>query len=182
MKLLLAVVFSVSVAFAVQGEKPQFKKAKVGAVDMKAPVTRAEAAAVFAKARKSINASRVAQVSPTSSIPVGNTPVTREEVIAEMSKIFEASKKSVKFMPIPVRYNPAAFKVGAGVKPALSTLVSWGFVGSVSPLATSPKPGLTVAQFGDALGFFMARISDITHMPSPRWSPYLMPNDRDPRG
>jgi hypothetical protein len=180
MKLLLAIVFSVSIALAGQGsDKPQFKKAKIGAsVDLKAPVTKSEAAAVFVRARKAIAASRIAQMDAKSTIALGNAPVTREEVISEMAKIFEASKKAVKFVPAPTRHDPAVFKVGSpALKASLGKLVTWGFIAPVGPLATGPKPNLTVAQFGDAIGFFMARMTDVTHMPSPRWSPYLMPNE-----
>ncbi len=179
MRFLVATVFCFSIALAGQtGDRPQVKKANVKGVDQKAPVTRSEAAAVFARARKAIIAARVAPISAKSSIAVGNQPVTREEVILEMGKIFELSKKSTKFIPAPVRFNANLFKVSsAGTKSTLGTLVSWGFVAPVGPLATGPKPSLSVVQFGDAVGFFLARMADVTHMPSPRWSPYLMPND-----
>lgn len=179
MKWVFAVVFGCSLAFAGQsGEKPRIKKANVGNVDQKAPVTRSEAAAVFSRARKAIISARVASISPKSSIAAGTQAVTREEVILEMSKIFQASKKSVKFVPKPARYDASVLKVGgAASRTALTSLVSWGFVAPVGPLAVGPKPNLSVAQFGDAVGFFLARMSDVTHMPSPRWSPNLMPND-----
>jgi hypothetical protein len=179
MKWFFAIVFGCSLAFAVQtGDKPKIKKTNVQNVDQKAPVTRAEAAAVFARARKAIIAARVANIGPKSTIQVGNQPVTRDEVILEMSKIFQASRKSVKFVPTPARFDPAVLRAGsASSKTALNTLVSWGFVAPVGALAVGPKSNLSVAQFGDAVGFFLARMSDVTHMPSTRWSPYLMPND-----
>lgn len=168
-------------AFAVQtGEKPKIKKTNVGSVDQKAPVSRSEAAAVFSRARKAIIAARVASISPKSTIPAGNQPVSREEVILEMSKIFAASKKSVKFIPKPARFDATVFKTGsAASKTALTGLVSWGFIAPVGPLAVGPKPNLSIRQFGDAIGFFLARMSDVTHMPSSRWSPYMMPDDID---
>jgi hypothetical protein len=179
MKWIFAIVFGCSLAFAGQtGDKPKIKKTNVGNVDQKSAVTRSEAAAVFARARKAIISARVASISPKSTIASGSQAVSREEVILEMSKIFQASKKSVKFIPKPARFDPAAFKTGsASSRSALTTLVSWGFVAPVGPLAAGPKPNLTVAQFGDAVGYFLARMSDVTHMPSPRWSPYMMPND-----
>ena len=179
MRFLLALVLSISFAFAGQvGEKPRVKKANVTGIDQKSPVTRSEAAAVFVRLRKAVISARVAQIAPKSTIASNNQPVTREEVILEMAKILDASKKSVKFVPALVKYDPAVFKVGsAPSKAALTSLVSWGFVAPVGALATGPKPNLSVAQFGDAVGFFLARIADLTHMPSPRWSPYLMPND-----
>jgi hypothetical protein len=179
MRLFLALVFLLSVALAGQGGgKPQVKKANVAGVDVAAPVTRSEAAAVFARARKAIVSARIARMDAKSSIAGDTKAVTREEVILEMSKILQASRKSMKFIPSLTRYNAGAFKVGSvPAKSALGTLVSWGFVAPMGALATGPKPGLSVAQFGDAVGFFLARMSDVTHMPSPKWSPYLQPID-----
>jgi len=179
-RVFLAVILGTSVALAGQGtgEKPKVKKTNVAGVDQNSPVSKAEAAAVFARARKAIAASRIALVTPKSGIAVGNGPVTREEVILEMNRILQGSRKSIKFIPMLTNYDAKRFKVGsASAKSALAKLVAWGFVAPVGPLASGPKPGLTVAQFGDSIGFFMARLADVTHMPSPKWSPYLQPND-----
>lgn len=193
MRIMFAFVFALTVAVASQvggntgrrepaggqnNGKPQVKKTNVAGVDVKAPVTKSEAAAVFTRARKAIASARIAPVAAKSTITAGSAAVSREEVILEMGKILEASKKSIKFIPALTRYEAKSFRVGsAGSKAALAKLVAWGFVGPVGPLATGPKPGLSIAQFGDAVGFFMARLADVTHMPSPKWSPYLQPND-----
>lgn len=177
MKWVLAIVMCTAVAYAGQGDRPKIKKVNVGSVDQKAPVTRSEAVAVFTRARKAIVAARIAQIATKPSLALGNQPVTRDEVISEMSKIFAACKKAVKFVPNKAKFDPSVFKVGASAKAPLTTLVGWGLVAPVGPVATGPQPGLTIPQFGDAVGFFLARISDVTHMPIPRWSPYLMPND-----
>jgi hypothetical protein len=179
-RVFLAVVLSLSFAFAGQGsgEKPKIKKTNVSGVDQNSPVSKTEAAAVFARARKAIASARIAAVTPKSGIAIGNGPVTREEVILEMNRILQGSRKSIKFVPMLTSYDAKRFKVASSsARSALTRLVAWGFVAPVGPLAGGPKPGLTVAQFGDAVGFFMARLADVTHMPSPKWSPYLQPND-----
>ena len=174
MRFLIAIVLCLTVGFAFQGNKPQIKKKQVGNVNQSALVTKAEAAAVFARARKAIISARISGVPNKPTIVPGNAVATREEVILEMAKIVDASRKSMKFVPKPVKYDVKMFKVGsASSRSALARLVEDGFVAPVGPLATGPKPGLTVAQFGDAVGFFLARITDVTHMPSPKWSPYL---------
>lgn len=174
MRFLIGFILCLSVAVAGQGEKVTFKKTPVGKVDQVSPVTRSEAAAVFARTRKAIVEARVAQIAIKSAIPTGNQLATREEVILEMARIMEAAKKSMKFLPAPVKHDPKLFKVGSGAaRTALAKLVAGGYVAPVGALATSSKPGLTLTQFGDAIGFFLARISDVTHMPSPKWSPYL---------
>jgi hypothetical protein len=35
------------------------------------------------------------------------------------------------------------------------------------------KDTLTIEEFGDALGYFFARLADLTHTPSFEYSPYL---------
>ncbi len=178
MKWALAVLMCTSVAFAQGGgDKPHIKKVNVGAVDQKTPVTRSEAVAVFTRARKAISSARIAQISAKPGLSAGNQPVTREEVIAEMTRIFTACKGSVKFVPNKVKFDSAVFKVKPAAKSQLSHLVGWGFIAPVGAIAAGPQPGLSIAQFGDGMGFFLARLSDVTHMPIPRWSPYLMPNE-----
>jgi hypothetical protein len=176
-KIFVAMLLTIGVAFAGQsGERPKIKKTNIGKVDEVAPVTRSEAAAIFARARKAIVAARIAQIPLKPTINPGNHTVPREEIILEMAKILDQSRNSVKLLPPPVKYNPKFFKVqSASAKSALNRLVSLGMIAPVGALATGPKPGISVAQFGDAVGFFLARMAEVTHKPSPRWSPYLMP-------
>jgi len=176
--IVLLIVAVLGIAQQTGGSKPQFKKLDAAGVDAASVVTRAEASTVFAQARKAIKTARIGNTAPKSTIPGDGQPVTRDEVIVEMAKIFEASKKSFKLVPSLISFDPAVLKAGsAAAKGSLSKLVAWGFIAPVGPLATGPKPTLSIREFGDALGFFIARLSDVTHMPSTRWSPYLQAPD-----
>jgi hypothetical protein len=35
----------------------------------------------------------------------------------------------------------------------------------------------TASQFGDTLGFFLARVAETTYTPSSKWTPILQPNE-----
>lgn len=174
MKSLLVFVLAILTILALGWQNaPHVKKSSMAGVDPKSTVTRAEAASVFARARKAIIAAHIGNIPAKATIVSDNKPVTRDEVIIEMAKLLESAKKAIKLVPSPVRYDASQFKVGAAAKPALSKLAAWGFVAPVGPLATGPKPTLTIQEFGDALGFYLSRFCDVTHMPSTKWSPYL---------
>jgi len=158
------------------GGKPQFKKFNVGSLDPNSPVTNVEAAEIFATTRKAFRSARIGSAGK-STIPENDQLANRDEVILEMAKIFDASKKAIRFVPQPVKYEANVFKVGQGAKAPLTKLVSWGFVAPYGPLATGPKTTITVKEFGDAVGFFISRMSEVTHTPSSRWSPYLKAGD-----
>jgi hypothetical protein len=167
------VLISVPAAQVKQGLSDRKPKAVVGAV-ANAPVTQAEAAAVFKRAetvlRKLTRQPGVAK----SGIPLTGAPVSRTQIVREMDRIFNLAKPAFKFTPPPVQHRPELFSLkDAASVAALKRLVGWGFVARLGPVATSSKSSLTVAEFGDAIGFFLLRMSDLTHTPSTKWSPYL---------
>jgi hypothetical protein len=102
-------------------------------------------------------------------------PATREQVISEFHRLFSLAKDSFKFTPKKLKFDEKSItiKPKAPERAKIETLIAWQFVAKVGPLATSPKPGLNLYQYGDALGFFITRLADLTHTPSSKWSPYL---------
>jgi hypothetical protein len=64
-------------------------------------------------------------------------------------------------------------KIGKAQLANLESLIRGGYVGKVSPLATSTEDSMSLLHFGDAVGFFMSRAAEVTHLPSPKWSPNL---------
>lgn len=174
MKYVFAVLLLATMAFAQDGGKPKLPKQNVKGVNEAAPVTQAEASAVFTRARNVINIARIAKLATKSQLASSNQLVTRDMVIMEMAKMLKESEPAIKLVPRPVVFDAKLLKAGSpGSKTALLKLVKWGFVAPVGPLATGPTANMTPREFGDAVGFFLARLTDVTHMPSIKWSPYL---------
>lgn len=105
-------------------------------------------------------------------------PATRAQILNGFNRLFEMAKPEFKMTPRESKYDASLFVVPKGLqnKGVIEKLVKWGFIGKVSPLATSKTDSLTLAEFGDAMGFFLMRVADLTHTPSAKWSPYLQGN------
>jgi hypothetical protein len=112
---------------------------------------------------------------PKAAAKAGDAPATREQVVLQMDRLFELARPSFKFTPKRIKYDPGmiTIKRGRPARKAVEKLIAWEFVAKVGPLAANLKPTLTLGEFGEALGFFLARIADLTHLPSNKWSPYL---------
>jgi hypothetical protein len=106
-------------------------------------------------------------------IPPGDAYVTRHEVIQEFGRLFTLYQPRFKFTPPKVKYDVAMLSVGAGDKPIVEKLIQWGFVAKQGPIASALTPTLTVHQFGDAVGFFVARTESLSSLPPSHWTPYL---------
>ncbi len=136
------------------------------------PVTGEEANEVFNDARGVL--SRHFKMSfPPSTIPKSPNPMTREQAVAEMSAIVASLQPQVQFTLAPAKYSAKVFKIDAGQETHLETLVKQGYVGRVAPLATGPSDTMSLREFGSALGYFLARVAEMTHKTSEKWSPNL---------
>jgi hypothetical protein len=47
-------------------------------------------------------------------------------------------------------------------------------------LATGPTDSITVSDFGDAIGFFVSRVAQMSHMPNRKWTPWLRDEGKSP--
>ena len=99
----------------------------------------------------------------------------RTEVSAEFWRLFQLAKPHFKFTPKAVAFRSDMISIPASdpQRKPLETMIKFGFIGKVAPLATSSATSLSIPEYGDALGFFIARMSDLTHTPSAKWSPYM---------
>jgi hypothetical protein len=138
-------------------------------------VTQAEARAVFNRLAKVV--SPVIKVNlGASPVPSAATPVTRATVVAEFTRLMEASRPAFKYTPRKVRFDRERLTLSDAVqRPRLEKLIEFGAVAKVGPLAAGDKPTLTISEFGDAVGFFLSRLAEVTYMPSSKWTPALQP-------
>lgn len=172
-----ALILVVCVAGAQEVRPPQKAKPYVPRkiVLSPEPVTKDEAKKVIDQVDSALVAVMPA-VKKSESPLAGSQPVTRAEVVSEFNRIFEAAKPEFKFTPRRVSYDASLLTLkDAGAKSRLQSLIAWGCVDQVGPLATSSKDTLGVLEFGDAVGFLLARVAQLSHMPDPKFTPSLEP-------
>jgi hypothetical protein len=149
---------------------------KAGTTTATGFVTQAEAKAVFARAEAMLR--RVTK-SSAKVAPIGlkdaSSLVSRKAVITEFGRLYMIAKPAFKLIPAPVPVNTQVLKASdAPTRELLTLLVKRGAVANYGPVAAGPADRLTVKQFGDAVGFFLARMAEMSHMPSTKYSPALM--------
>lgn len=106
----------------------------------------------------------------------GRNPAGREQVIARLDKLFETTRPTFKFTPQPQPVDASVLKGSPATITTLKKLIAWGALAPRGPLATGGNT-VTLAEYGDAVGYLISAIASLTHTPSSVWSPYLMPND-----
>ncbi|HVT13870.1 MAG TPA: hypothetical protein VHE55_16525 [Fimbriimonadaceae bacterium] len=144
-----------------------------GFASAEAPVTQAEAATVFTKAEQ-VMKSVLRYKTAAPAFQRGTGVATREQILKHFSDLMAAMKGKFKFTPPPLPSAPAyvSFK-DPKTKELAVKMEALGFIDRYGPLATSKTEGLSPQEFGDALGYFMARIAELSHTPSSKFSPYL---------
>ncbi len=142
------------------------------------PVTRAEASTTFNRLGQLFQSVLKHSVPVKSKIASSNSPVTRTEVIRELGRFYRAAEPEFKITLKPVTPDLPRITVDdPSDRKLLVKLIERGCVPMYSSLVTGKTKTLTVAQFGDDIGFFLARVSEMTHVPSVRWTPYLHGGD-----
>lgn len=171
MKLGSVVLVLLGVAGLASAQKESFKVVKKKAAPAASgDVTRSEAVQVMAKVRRACREVLGVTVSPKPTIATGKVVVTRKEILEEFATIHRAAAASFKLSPQPVSFDAKRFTVQSS---SLTSLVKGGFVAKVGPLAAGKRAGVSPNELGDAIGFFVARLAEVTHLPSSRWTPYL---------
>lgn len=139
-------------------------------------MTQAEAKAIFSRITDNLPAivEKPVTLKPTA-LTDSDQPVTHEQVVLELDRIYTAMKPSFKFTPRPVWYDASVFSIKAGpARTSLERLVREGYVARVGPLAASTG-NLDVMDFGEAVGTFISRLAEVCHLPAVKFSPYLQP-------
>lgn len=141
-----------------------------------APVTKREAAETISKVRAAVHKVILRKAASAYKWKPGAGPVTRSELIMELSKLLKESRPSFKYTPIMAAYRASDIVVPVGnpARKPLEELLAWGFIGKVDPLATSTRDTFTPTEFGHTLGYFLSRLCELSHTPSTKFSPMLM--------
>lgn len=140
------------------------------------PVLRSEAASVY----KSIGAIIARTILKSKTLAprtgVGAGVESRTDVIDELYRLFQKSKGALSYTPRmdPLCGSLLSLKPNHPSRPKLELLVRWGFVDRADILATSTATTLTPEQFGDAVGYFLARLCELTHTPETEFTPAMM--------
>jgi hypothetical protein len=107
----------------------------------------------------------------------GSTMATRAQILAEMDRFFILAWPKLKLTPVPASVNLKRFGLtDPKARMQAIRLIQFGALAPVGPLVTGPEKGLSPHQFGDAMGYFLARVAELTHTPSNEFTPALMDN------
>jgi len=111
----------------------------------------------------------------------GSTQANRSHIIRTYHRQFLAAKPLFKLKPRPVVFDKSVLNTtDPATKAALEELITWGFVSRIGNIATGTG-AVTLEEFGDTLGFFLSRMSELTHQPSVKWTPFLQRPDQQER-
>jgi len=139
-------------------------------------VTQTEVAQVFGRVEKTLfRLTKLDKSLPP--MPKANAPATRSQILARMVMVVDAVKSEFRFTPKRVAFDSALVTVKSPARAQVDRLIAWGFVSKTGQLVTGTQETLTPVEFGDALGMFLARMADLTHTPSSKWSPYMSGDD-----
>lgn len=160
-----------------QEAKTSLKKPKpalsANGAGSKEPVTLSEARTVFVRARGVIS-EVLGKKLASPKLAEGKEVAKREVLIAEFGRLLNEISPSFKTIPNPVQFDPKRFKLSVStVVPVAEKLVSLGAVAPFGALVSGPSAGLSPRDFGDSLGFFLARMAQLTHTPTGKWTPAL---------
>jgi hypothetical protein len=105
--------------------------------------------------------------------------VTRAQILARLDAMFESYRPKFHYTPRPSRADASAASKSNKDPKTLATIAKlsrFGCVGPVGRLVVGPADTLSVADFGEAVGYFMAQIAALTYTADPKWVPALMPD------
>jgi len=104
-------------------------------------------------------------------------PATRAEVIGTLDRWFTLAWPKFRLTPDPISFPvKRVAKFDPKVRQQAVKLIQFGTVAPFGPLVTGKEKGLAPKELGDAIGFFLARIAELTHTPSTKFTPALMDN------
>ncbi|MBS1712395.1 MAG: hypothetical protein JSS71_11785 [Armatimonadetes bacterium] len=106
----------------------------------------------------------------------GEGKVTRDEVVAELAKLFAKYNPKFRVTPRPGDVYPDVvdkFNADPKTRETLKMFSKWLVVSPVGPLVAGNSPEIGEEELGDALGYFFTRVMIYSHQPDPAWTPSL---------
>ena len=177
MKSLLVALFGVASVGFVMAQSQDGLKKKPHAPALKVggwPVTEAEANATFSRLANLFGQVLHVQVLPTRPSKSPNAPIDRSAVITEFLDFYRIVEPKFKVTLLDAPVDTARLRVAnPALKKGAIMLIKRGCMSEYSTLIVGHVNTVSVFDFGDAVGFFIARISEMTHTPSSKWTPYL---------
>ena len=172
--LILLPILVVSIAFGQdkKGDGVKIKEPK-NVKSSTAPVTHAEAKAVFERVWKTLGTSLKLKGQNPIVVPSDKNPITKNEVLAAFKQIVTKVEPMFKRSASPVAFRTANFRKDFD-QAAYTRLVKDGFVMPVGPIVVGKNGSLTTFEFGDGIGVLLIKIADLTHMPVRKFTPSLM--------
>ena len=149
-----------------------------------APVTCREARNVLSQVQAAMERALTVKAGADGAITASDRAVSRGQVLDDLDRLERKFQPYYALKPRVQYCNEAAVKFSGGERLKAIRLIKLGFLEPVAPLVAGPADSVTVGQFSEAVAFFIERWSDMTHLPSSKWSPYLIheaPNPK-PRG
>lgn len=160
----------ISFALLVAMQERPIHKPKPVVADTK-PVTVAEFAEVSTKVEAAIK--QVLGPLSFSPVPKGSLKVVRhQEIVGRMHIWFVAAKPKFRITPKLDRLHkePTAWS-----DEKAKELIRWRLVNPRSALMTNKNAGVSPAELGDTLGYFLSRLAELTHTSNSKFTPSMMP-------
>ncbi|HRF60440.1 MAG TPA: hypothetical protein PLH94_11090 [Fimbriimonadaceae bacterium] len=143
------------------------------------PVTQGEVRGTLLQTEKHFRAVlKMPPPKPSGKMLGDGEPTTRRFTIERFAALVETLRPKFKIRPRPLRFDEKRLaKLPDALRTKLIALVRGGFIAPLGPLATAKGESVTLKEYGDALGYLISRLAEVTHMPSTKFSPYLQPPD-----
>ena len=167
-------LFLIVILACAQGGESLKKIHKPAVKTTNSPVTVAEASVTLKKMvaliNKELHLSLVAKSLSGSSL----SPVQRADVVESLGAIYRGIEPKFTNSPRKTQVEMARLVVDRpSDKKNAVLLVEKGFIAPLGALVTGKKKTVTVPEFGDAIGYFLARTAECSYMPSVKWTPIL---------
>lgn len=109
--------------------------------------------------------------------PAGeNRPATRAEAAAQLDGLLTVVMPALRARPTTARADAAVVarsSTDAATRARIKRLLEWGVVAPVGPIVSARRETVTPREYGDALGYLVLRVSELSF----RWDPQFSPDN-----